>query len=136
MAPNPLFYDAFIEAGLNAEAALLNSGLIKIYTGGQPLLNGAVTGTLLVTLTFGGTAFIGASTSGGIASVSANAITSGVAAATGTAGYFAVLKSDGVTVYATGTVGTSNADLIGASTSITSGVTVSCSAFQLIQPQS
>lgn len=119
-----LWYDASV----NAEAALLNSGTIKIYSGAQPALNAALTGTLLATLTFGATAF-GAS-SGGTAT--ANAITSGTAAATGTAGYFALVKSDGTTVVCTGTCGTSGADLNLSSTSITSGVSVSCSSFTIV----
>lgn len=120
---NPLWYDAAV----NAVTALLNSGTIRIYTGTQPALNAALTGTLLATMTFGATAF-GAS-SGGTAT--ANAITSGTAAASGTAGYFAVLKSDGTTVVATGTVATSGADLNVNTTAFTSGVSVSCSSFTI-----
>ena len=51
MANNPLPYDATVIAGVNAVTALLNSGFIKIFTGAQPALNGAVTGTLLATMT-------------------------------------------------------------------------------------
>lgn len=123
MASNPNWYDAAV----NAVAVLLNSGTIKIYTGAQPAENGAVTGTLLVTLTFGATAF-GAS-SGGTAT--ANAIANGTAAATGTAGYFALVKSDGTTVVATGLCGTSGSDMNLNSTSISSGATVSCSSFTI-----
>lgn len=127
MANNPLWYDAAVNGVTGNAACSLNSGFIKIYTGTQPALNGAVTGTLLATMTFGATAF-GAS-SGGTAT--ANAITSGTAAATGTAGYFALLKSDGTTVVATGSVGTSGCDLNLNSTSISSGATVSCSSFTI-----
>jgi hypothetical protein len=123
MANNPLWYDAAV----NAVAALLNSGTLKIYTGSQPAEDGSITGTLLATLTFGATAF--GSSSGGTAT--ANAITSGTAGNTGTAGYFALLESDGTTVVATGTCGTSGADLNLNSTSISSGASVSCSSFTI-----
>ncbi len=136
MASNPLFYDITEEAALNARTALLNSGFLVIYTGSQPALDGALTGTLLVTLTFGSTAFAAATASGGTAAANANAVASGTAAATGTAGYFALLKSDGTTVVMTGTVGTSNADLVGPTTAITNGATVQVSSFQILQPQS
>jgi hypothetical protein len=120
---------------MNAYTALLNSGYIKVYTGAQPVLDGSLTGTLLVTLTFNATAFGGATASGGTITATANAITSGTAGNTGAAAYFALLKSDGTTVILTGTVGTSNADFIGPSTSITSGNTISCAAFQIQQLQ-
>lgn len=123
MANNPLWYDASV----NVVTALLNSGFIKIYTGSQPALNGAITGTLLATMTFSSTAF-GAS-SGGTAT--ANAITSGTAGNTGTAGYFALVESGGSTVVATGSVGTSGADLNLNSLSISSGASVSCSSFTI-----
>lgn len=134
-ANNPLFYDATADAAVNAVTALLNSGTINVYSGGQPALNGALTGTLLVQLTFGATAFANAIASGGIATGSANAITSGTATNTGTAGYFALVKSDASTVVATGTVGTSGADLNFSTLSIVSGAVVTCSAFSITLPQ-
>lgn len=135
MAANFLAYDVTDIAAVNAAAALLNNGSLVIYSGAQPAVDGSLTGTLLVTLTFGATAFATASAGGGTVTAPANAIASGVAVATGTAAYFAMLKSDGTTVVFTGTCGTSNANLIAPSTSITSGVTVSCSAFQINQLQ-
>lgn len=135
MANNPLPYDATVIASVNAVTALLNSGSIKIFTGSQPALNGALTGTLLATLTFSATAFPAATASGGTVTATANAITSGTAVATGTAGYFALVKSDGVTVVATGSVGTSGADLNLNTLTITSGNTVSCSSFLITQAE-
>jgi hypothetical protein len=115
------------DAAVNAVTALLNSGgTIKIYTGSQPSEDASLTGTLLATLTFGSTAF-GASSSG---VATANAITSGTAGNTGTAGYFAIEESGG-TVVGTGTCGTSGADMNLNSTSISSGATVSCSSFTI-----
>lgn len=136
MANNPLPYDATVEASVNAVTALLNSGFIKIFTGSQPALNGSLTGTLLATLTFGSTAFAAATASGGTVTAAANAITSGTAGNTGTAGYFALVASNGTTVVATGSVGTSGADLNLNTLSITSGNTVSCSSFVITQAES
>ena len=128
-ANNPTVYDASAIAAVNAFTALLNSGFIRIYTGAQPALNGAVTGTLLVTMTFSATAFPTSVAAGGTVTATANAITSGSAGNTGTAGYMALVKSDGTTVVATGTVGLSGADLNLNTLSITSGNNVSCSSF-------
>ena len=135
MANNPLPYDATVIAGVNAVTALLNSGFIKVYTGAQPALNGAVTGTLLATMTFSATAFPTATASGGIVTATANAITSGTAGNSGTAGYFALVKSDTTTVVGTGSVGTSGADLNLNTLTITSGNTVSCSSFLITQAE-
>jgi hypothetical protein len=135
VANNPLFYDATEIAALEARTALLNSGFLAIYAGSQPALDGSLAGTLLVTLTFGSTAFATPTASGGVVTANANAITSGTAGNSGTAAYFALLKSDGITVVMTGTVGTSNADLVGPSTSITNGANVSVASFQITQPQ-
>jgi hypothetical protein len=115
------------DAPVNAAAALLNTGTMKIYTGSQPARNSAPAGTLLATLTFGATAF--GSSSGG--SATANAITAGTAVATGTAGCFALYKSDGTTLVGTGTCGTSGTDAILNTTSIVTGANVSCSSFTL-----
>jgi hypothetical protein len=136
MANNPLPYDATVIASVNAVTALLNSGFIKVYSGTQPALNGAVTGTLLVSMTFGATAFPAATASAGTVTATANAITSGTAVATNTAGYFALVKSDNATVVATGSVGTSGADLNLNTLSITSSNTVSCSSFLITQAES
>jgi hypothetical protein len=135
MANNPLFYDASIEAELNALAALVNAGFLNIYTGGQPALDGGLTGTLLVQLAFSPTAFANATASGGIVTVTANPITNGTASNTGTAGYFALVASNGSTVIGTGSVGTSGADLNMSTTAIVSGAVVSCSSFSLTQAQ-
>lgn len=124
MANNPLWYDASVNGITGNAACSLNSGTIEIRSGSQPALNAALTGTVLAALTFGNPAF-GAS-SGGTAT--ANAITSGTAGATGTAGYFA-LKESGGTVVMTGTCGTSGSDLNLSNTSITSGTPVACSSF-------
>ena len=129
MANNFLTYDTATEGAVNNFCANLNSGFIKIYTGSQPAVNGAVTGTLLVTLTFGATAFAGSTATGGVVTATANSITSGTAGNTGTAGYHALVKSDNTTVVATGTCGTSGSDLNMNTTSIINGNTVACSSY-------
>jgi hypothetical protein len=141
MANNPQFSDATVIAGVAAAVAVLNSGgTLQILTGSQPAdANQALTGTLLATLTFSSTAFgtptASGSTGSRVVTATANAISSATAAASGTAGYFALVKADGVTVAAMGSVGTSGADLNLNSLSITSGATVSCSSFTVTQPE-
>lgn len=134
MALSALGYDAGVEAMLNGLGTALNSGTIKIYTGSQPAVDVAPTGTLLVTMTFGATAFAAATASGSGGSMSANAITSGTAVATGTAGYFVCENSSG-TVLFSGSVGTSGADLNLSSLSISSSANVACSSFTITQSQ-
>jgi hypothetical protein len=130
-------YDPGAEAALTGSGGFcpqLNSGTIKIYTGSQPAVNGAITGTLLATLTFSSTAFANATATGGVASATANTITSGTAGNTGTAGYFALVSSGSV-VIATGTCGTSGADLNLNTTSVVSGNTVSITSFVVSLPE-
>lgn len=136
MANSPLPYDATVIASVNAVTALLNGGYLNIYTGSQPALNGALTGTLLASLTFSATAFASAAASAGTVTATANPIGNAPAAATGTAGYHALLKSDDATVVATGSVGTSGADLNLSTLSILAGQTVSCSSYLITEPES
>lgn len=104
------------------------TGYLLIYTGAAPAnCATAASGTLLASLpcsaTFG-------TASAGV--LTANAITSASAAATGTAGYWRLCTaSNGTTVIAQGTVGTSGADLNLNSTSISSGQTVSVTSFTI-----
>lgn len=127
-------YNPSAEAALNGFAGTLNSGTIQIYSGSQPSVNGALTGTLLATLTFSATAFASATASGGTASITANTITSGTAGNTGTAGYFALVSSGSV-VEATGTCGTSGADMNLNTTAIVTGNTVSITSFVVSLPE-
>ena len=134
MANQPLVYDAATEAMINAFTALLNGGTIQVYTGAQPAADGALTGTLLATLTFSATAFAAATASGSGGSAVANSITAGTAANTGTAGYFALVTSGSSTV-GTGSVGPSGADLNFNTLSIVAGAIVSCTSFDVTMPQ-
>ena len=119
--------DTAANAEANALAPLLNGGFIEFYTGTQPAnANTALSGnTLLATLTFGNPAF-GAAAAGVI---TANAIASGTAAATGTATFARLYKSDGTTVVMDVTVGTSGAGINLNTTSIVTGGLVSVTSF-------
>ena len=135
MANNPLPYDSTVIASVNAVTALTNSGFLNIYTGSQPALNGSITGTLLASLPLSATAFASATANAGTVTGTANAITPAVAAASGTAGYHAFLKSDASTVVWTGSVGTSGSDLNLSTLAITAGQTVSCSQYLVTQAE-
>ena len=93
-------------------------------------------GTLGATLTMNATAFPASTsaTSNGLATATANAITSDTnAAASITAAHFRIKSNAGVVILQ-GTVGTSAADLIMNTVSITIGDTVSCSSFKITLP--
>jgi hypothetical protein len=126
--------NAAANAATDAITALLNGGLLKVYAGTRPATaNTAITTqTLLGTATFGNPAF--GSASGGIAT--ANAIASGVIAASGTASFFRVFKSDGTTAMFDGSVDTVSADLVVDTTGFTAGQTFSVSAFLFRAPLS
>lgn len=116
----------------NAQADLyggeLGAGYLRIYAGPVPASADAALGgaTLLAELRFGNPAF--GSARGGI--VSANAINEDPSAnATGIASFYRTLKSDGSTVIEQGTVGTSGADMLVPTTSITKGIEVSVISF-------
>lgn len=128
MALNTQIANATCNAQADALARLLDAGKLRIYSGTQPATaDAALSGnTLLAELTFNATSAPAAS--GGL--LTFNAITSDTNADnTGTASFFRALKSDGTTVVMDGTVGTSSANMIIASVSISSGQTVSCSSF-------
>jgi len=127
-------YDTGITTALNNFGTLLNNGTLKVYTGAQPAVDGAITGTLLATVNFGATAFAAATASGSGGSMAANAMTAGTAVATGTAGYFTLYENGGTTV-ATGACGTSGAELNLNTTAITLGDTVSVTSFTVTMAQ-
>lgn len=128
MALNTQMSDAAVNAMADALSDLLDNGYLRIYDGTQPATADTAISTqvLLAELRFNVTASPAAS--GGLLTFSA--ITSDSSAnATGTAAWFRALKSDGTTVVMDGSVGTSSANMIIATTSISSGQTVSCSSF-------
>lgn len=117
------------------------AGVIKIFTGAAPASTKvADTGTLLATLTLSSTSFPTAvdSSSTGLAVATANTITSGTAGATGIAGYYRSYPNSPTTTNAVfqGGVGASGSGelFIINNTSITTGDTVSCTAWVVSLP--
>lgn len=128
MSLNPHWGLSAREAALDAAMNLANSGTLVIYTGTQPATcDTALSGnTALATFTLANPAFAAATGSLGAAATKALNLPAGVAAAaTGTAAWFRIYKSDGVTGVADGSCGTSAADLILDSTAIQAGALVS-----------
>lgn len=119
-------------AMLDALKALSNNGTLVIYSGTQPANpDTALSGnTALATFTFSAVAFGSDSLSGGFEQATASFVASTVtAAATGTATFARMLKSDGTTVIADLTVSTTGADVNLNSVSITSGGNVTLTSF-------
>lgn len=107
-----------VEAALDGGAG---AATLEIRTGSQPAdADTAASGTLLVTLTLNDPA---GTQSGGVVTIDVSPAISASAVATGTAGWGRLKDSTGATVL-DGSVGTSSADFIIDSTSITSGQTV------------
>jgi hypothetical protein len=107
--------------------------IIRLYDGTQPTnANTAIsTQTLLVSLTIAGG--FGTDSNG---TITLGAVTSGTAAASGTASFFRIVKSDGTTVVMDGSVGTSGSDLNLNTTTIASSQTVSITAGTIIRANS
>jgi hypothetical protein len=128
MANNPHFSVSARNAMLDEITTTIGaSGVFIIYAGGQPTdVSDALTGanTTVAYLQMSATAF-GAAASG---VMTANSITDDSSAVGGTAGFFSICKSTGARV-ADGSVDTSGADLNLNSTTITTGATVSITAF-------
>lgn len=127
MALNTQMSNFAVNTEANALASLFDSGFIDIYDGVQPANadTAITTQNRLVRLTFGSPAFPAAVN--GV--LTANAITGGVATASGTGSWYRIFKSDGTTVILDGSVGTSNANITLSTTTISAGVTVNCSPF-------
>lgn len=132
MATNTHFATIARNAELNARLAFANGGTVAFYSGTQPAnANTALSGnTLLAQLSLSATAF--AAASGGVAT--ANAITAAAATASGTATFFRIYESDGVTAVCDGSVGTASADCIVATTTFTSGVTIGVTSLTYTDP--
>jgi hypothetical protein len=134
MTAKPVMSVAAAEAALNAATALVTaSSTLKIYSGAQPATTlTSEAGTLGGTLTFGATPFGSAATgtSDGNVTATAGAISPETNAPNSiTAGHFRIATTGG-TVIMQGNCGTSSADLVMSSTTITAGDTVACSSFK------
>jgi hypothetical protein len=122
-------------AALNAGTA----GVINIYSGSVPTDADTALGAqvLLAQLTMNASSFGAATDAAPGALITAAAITADSSANnTGTASFFRLLTQDAGTVIAQGSVGTSGEDLNLNTVSITSGSTVSISAFTITMPES
>lgn len=118
-----------IETAINL---VVNSPELRIYSGSAPAsADAAATGTLLVKIALPSDWM--ASASGGTKSKSGT--WSGTAIASGTAGYFRITENDGTFSSVQGTVGTSGADLIVESTSISNGQAFSVTSFTITSGQ-
>ena len=125
--------DAFTTANDAGTAAVIN-----IYSGTVPSDADTALGAqvLLAQLTMSGTSFPAATDLAPGARITANSITADSSAdATGTAAFFRVPTQSGGTVIAQGTAGTSSADLVLNTTSITAGSTVSITSFTITLPE-
>lgn len=115
-----------------------SAAVINIYSGSVPADADASIGaaTLLAQLTMSATSFGAAADANPGARITANTITADSSADnTGTASFFRILTQNAGTVIAQGTVGTSSADLVLNTTSITSGSTVSISSATITLPE-
>lgn len=143
MATNTRISNAAAIAACDAIVDLIDggagAGLLRIYSGTQPAdPDTAATGTLLAEITLNDPAFGAAADAapGGIATASVSpALEDTSANATGTAGYFRVVDSNGTAIM-DGEVGTSGADLNLNTTSIVSGATVSVTSWTVTMPES
>lgn len=131
MAKNATWSTALRDARNDAVAADFDDGYLRLYDGAQPAGPGTAitTQNQMAELRFGATAF-GASASGVL---TANAIASDSDAAGGgnPVAWFRCFASDGTTALHDGTVGTSNANCIVATTTIVPHTIVDVSAFTI-----
>ena len=126
MAVNTRISTTLANARLTGAQTLFDGGFIDIYDGTQPATPETPAGAnLLVTLTLGTPSFGTAANK----SISANAITSGVAILTGVAAWCRITQLDHLTVLMDGSVGTASANVVLNSVNIGAGATVSCSSF-------
>lgn len=139
MTATPVISMLGARAALDAYTALFTAtSHINIRTGAMEATTlTADAGTALSTaMAFSSTAFPASAdgSTNGLATATANAIASDTNAAnSGTAGHFRV-KNNSSVVVAQGTCGTSSADMIMNTTTITAGDTIACSSFVITLP--
>jgi hypothetical protein len=131
MALNPKYTNLAVNTKCDAQAALLNSGFLRIYDGTQPATadTAITTQVLLAELGFGSPAF-GPAVAG---VATANAITSDASAnASGTATWYRLVTSGAVAVM-DGSVGTATSNLVLNSVAISAGAQVDVTAVTLTE---
>jgi hypothetical protein len=139
MASNFKLSTAARNALVNAVVDLLDTGgagdpKIAIYNGTQPAGPGTAvtTQTKLVEFTLDGTAAFGSAVNG-VASLDVSPAITALASAGGTATWFRAVDSGGTAVF-DGSVGTSNADLIMNTASISNGNTCEITSLTITAP--
>ena len=127
MSFNTQLSNYFVNSQANNVATYFNSGYLFIYDGPQPAnANLPATGNLLVALNFSNPAF--APAVNGV--LTAYALTSNVATATGTASWFRTTQNDMTTVLLDGSVGSAAGNnLVLGTTYISTGSVVSITGF-------
>lgn len=141
MAAEPKISNAAAIAACNAVVDLLDAGAsagyIQCRTGAAPSnVDDAASGTLLGTLTLSDPAFGNAADINPGARATASAITGDSSAdATGTIGYCRAYDSNNVAIIQ-GTAGTSSADFIFDSVSVTAGQTINLTSWTVTMPES
>ena len=141
MATNTTISNAAAKAACDAIVDLLDAGAaagkLQVYDGSQPADpdTAVTTQTKLAELTLSDPAFGDAADDNPGGKATANAITDlSTADATGTAAWFRAVDSDGTAII-DGSVGTSSADLILDSVSITAGQTVKVNSWTITMPE-
>lgn len=109
-----------------------NGALFTIYNGTQPATpeTAVTTQTLLATVTLASPAF--GSASNGV--ITANTISNVTISTSGTASWFRLFKSDGVTVIMDGSIGISGCDLNLNAVVLSAGATLSTTSFTFTVP--
>lgn len=120
MALNPQLANVAVNAMADALSVLLDNGWLRIYSGSQPInADTAITDQVLLAELRLNVDFAPAAVQGVL---TANAVTADSSAnASGTATWARLFKADGTTAVLDGTVGTSDANVIIASTAIVAG---------------
>lgn len=133
MASNIHIALASRNAALDNAFNLANNGTLVVYSGTQPAnADTALSGnTALATFTLGATAFgAAAGASGATSTKTLNSVSAVAASATGTATWYRIYRSDGITVVSDGSVGTASSDLNLNTISIQISGTVSITSLQ------
>lgn len=127
MAKNTQLTNLAASTEADALSDLLDNGWIDILDGTQAATADTAIGSQVVLVSLRlNTTFSGAASAGVL---TANAITSGTAVATGTASWARIYKSDHTTTVMDCSVATSDANVIVPTTSIVSGQEITCSSF-------
>jgi len=141
MATSPRISIAAAEAMANALTTTIDGGtaaFLNIYSGTQPTNPDTSIGAavLLASLAMSATSFGAATNANPGALITANAISSATAGATGTASWFRIWTQIGGSGVFDGSVGVSAADLVLNTTAIVAGATVLVSSATITMPQS